>query len=65
MNTDVEGSPERHLLAHLAVTFENSSQDRHRDVGIVEQLALHEVADQLAEVEGSVAALRVFPVDDK
>ena len=65
MNPDVEGGPESHLLADLAVAVENSSQDRHRGVGIVEQLALHEVADQLAEVEGSMATLRVLPVDDK
>ena len=65
MNPDVDGGPERHLLAHLAVAFEDASQDRHRGVSIVEQLSLHEVADQLAEVEGSVATLRVFPVDNE
>ena len=57
--------PESHLVTYLAVALDDGLHDSQARVRLVEENPLRQVADQLAEIDGSRAPLGVLPVDDE
>lgn len=61
----MDGCPERHFVAQIAVTTDKPLHNPYGTVNISKMLPLVEVANHLAKIVGSVTELGKLPVDDE